>query len=102
MLDAQTQYKKNTDKDVSLLNCYDAWMKDKLNELVEDGRDWVDQAIDDIKTQWKPKDSEADDPLGNELFQSLEEILQLLDQDAQSAIDSDHFDLDLDDMDTSD
>ncbi|EAW15035.1 uncharacterized protein ACLA_004490 [Aspergillus clavatus NRRL 1] len=101
MLRAQEQYNKDNDKDSKLQDCWDAWLKHKLGD---DGKKWVTDAMEDLKTKHKPEDSSEDDPLGHELYDALTTILDLLATEAGEAIKISNFDLGLDDdaMDTSD
>ncbi|KAK4925532.1 hypothetical protein LTR66_016395, partial [Elasticomyces elasticus] len=98
---AQTQYKKTHGKDVALVECYDAWVEHQLSSFVSDGKTWVDGAIEKVETDWKPTESQEDDPLGHENFRALQEILDILKQDA-TEIDLSNFKLeDSDDSDDS-
>lgn len=64
------------------MECYDAWVEYQLSSFVSDGKMWIDDAIKKVETDWKPTDSEKDDPLGYENFWVLQEILDILKQDA--------------------
>ncbi|KAJ5710985.1 glycoside hydrolase [Penicillium malachiteum] len=91
--------------DISLLDCYDAWMDYQLDTFVTKGNQWVKDAIEQVKTDWEPENSEDDDPLGHEYYRAVEIVLELLQGEADDAIDLSHFDLGLgesDAMDTSD
>jgi hypothetical protein len=104
ILRAQEQYKKDNNKDSKLQECWDAWLKHKLGEFIDDGEKWVKKAIEDLKTKHKPEQSNDDDPLGHELYDAMTTILDLLVTEADEAIKISNFDLGLDDdaMDTSD
>ncbi|KAJ5726244.1 uncharacterized protein N7483_007601 [Penicillium malachiteum] len=102
---AQDQYKTTNGKDISLLDCYDAWMDYQLNSFVTDGKQWVKDAVKDLKKDWEPEESEDDDPLSHEYYRAVEIALDLLQGEADDAIDMSNFNLDLgnsDSMDTSD
>jgi len=102
MQTAQDQYKKTNSKDVSLLDCYDAWMDSQMNDFVKKGKDWVDKAVKKIQDDWKPKDDDSDLVKGN--YNAVQVILDFLAREADAAIQMSNFDLGLgdDSMDTSD
>ncbi|KAI2675771.1 CAZyme family GH18 [Penicillium roqueforti] len=102
MQNAQDQYKKDNDKDISLLDCYDAWTGHQLNSFVTKGKKWVEDAIEKIKEAWKPTESKEDAPLEHENYEAVVENLDLLQKEADDAIDMSNFNLDLDDSNSSD
>ncbi|KAJ5553988.1 glycoside hydrolase [Penicillium frequentans] len=104
MFRAQEQYKKDNNKDPKLQDCWDAWLESQFKEFVDNGRNWVKDAVTDLKAKTKPEDSKEDDPLGHENYEALTFMLDLLQAEADEAIKISNFDLGLNDdaMDTSD
>jgi hypothetical protein len=102
---AQEQYKKTNKKDMKFLDCYDAWLNYQLGDFVNNGKNWVKDAIDEVKREKKPAESKENDPDGHKFYDALTTVLDILQQEADVAIQSSHFSLAKDDgdaMDTSD
>ncbi|KAF7171570.1 hypothetical protein CNMCM5623_003945 [Aspergillus felis] len=101
---ADQQYKKDKNKDLDLLGCWDAWMEHQLNKFVDGGRDWVKKALKDMEDHWVPSNFDnPQDPFMKQVCDAIQQVLPLLELAAAEAIKRSFFDLGLDGdpMDTS-
>ena len=83
----------NPDKwDNDLLDCWDAWIEARFDKMTADGRDWVTQAISDMKNVWDPDKYEGRPDMVR-LCQSIQAQLTVLGTKAAKAINREYFDL---------
>lgn len=93
MLRAQEQYKTDKGKDVKLQECWDAWLDQQFGKFVNQGGNWIQNGITQLREKLKPEDSEEDDPLRHELYKAWTTILDLLKAEADEVIKISNFDL---------
>jgi hypothetical protein len=88
---------KDKNKDLDLLDCWDAWMEHQLNKFVDGGRDWVKKAVKDMEDHWVPSNfKNLQDPFMKQVCDTIQQQLPFLELAAAEAIS-----LDGDLMDTS-
>ncbi|KAJ5387331.1 Chitinase II [Penicillium cosmopolitanum] len=53
----QDEYNKSTGKSAKLLDCWDEWFENHLNDMVSDSTDWLTEALKKMEDAWKNKNS---------------------------------------------
>ena len=83
----------NPDKrEITLRDCWDEWMEDQFDRMVQGGRDWIAKAISQMKELYDPDKFQGQPDLVQRC-QAIQAQLTILGTKAARVINRDYFDL---------